>query len=78
MKQSTVQKMISECGKAIIAVDNDMSLGAFHDFLMQVKGIIVDMMVKSHQQQQQEADKQKEIDNAPPVTDESSKPIQQG
>ena len=49
--QKQVQQFTSECQKAKIFVENDMPIGVFHDFLMAIKGLMVDRMVAAHNQQ---------------------------
>ncbi len=51
MSQKAVQAFESECKRAQIFVENDMPIGVFHDFLMAIKGIMVDRMVAAHQEQ---------------------------
>ena len=51
MKQNSTQQFISPCGKANIYVDNDMPIGVFHDFLMHVKGIMVEKMIAVHKEE---------------------------
>lgn len=46
-----VTEFNSECNKAKIYVQNDMPIGLFHDFLMAIKGMMVDRMVAAHQEQ---------------------------
>lgn len=53
--QKPVQQFTSECQRSRILVDSDMPIGVFHDFLMMVKGMMVDRMVAAHQQQVEEA-----------------------
>jgi len=60
-KQVATQKFVSECLKASLHIDNDMALGALHDFLMLVKGQIVDLMVKAHKQEEEYANEQKKV-----------------
>lgn len=55
MKQNPAQEFISECGRAKIYVNTDMPIGVFHDFLMNIKGLMVDRMVKAHQEQIEQA-----------------------
>ncbi len=62
VKQSPSQKFTSECGKSIIYVDNDMPVGSFHDFLLSVKGQMVDLMIKSQKEEQDLAEAQKKAD----------------
>lgn len=59
MKQNPVQQFISECGRAKIFVENDMPIGVFHDFLMHMKGIMVDRMVEAHKEELKFAESQK-------------------
>ena len=42
----------SECGKIVILIDQDTCLGQFHDFLLNVKGQMVDRMVKLQKQEE--------------------------
>ena len=44
MKQKPMQCFESECGRARIFVDNDMPIGAFHDFIFQVKAKMIEIM----------------------------------
>lgn len=60
--QKTVTEFSSECGKAKIYVDNEMPIGVFHDFLMFMKGIMVDRMIAVHQEEMQEIERQKAVD----------------
>lgn len=63
LKQTPNQKFESDCKKAFIYVDNDMPLGSFHDFLMNVKGHMVDLMIKAQKEEQAVAETQKKIDS---------------
>jgi hypothetical protein len=60
MKNKSMQSFESECGKAKVFVENDMPIGVFHDFLMEMKGLMVDRMVAAHKEQQALADAQRE------------------
>ncbi len=62
IKQIAVQKFLSDCGKACIHVENDMPVGLFHDFLLKIKGQMIDLMVKNHKEEQAQAEEQKKID----------------
>jgi len=62
MKQSTVQQFASECGKIKVFVDNDTPVGVIHDYLMKVKGHMVDIMVANHKQEKQQAEEQAKLD----------------
>lgn len=62
MQQKPSTQFVSECGLSKIIVENVMPIGVFHDFLMQVKGLMVERMVKAHQEQVAEMEAQKQID----------------
>lgn len=64
LKQFATQKFESECKKAVIFVENDMPLGSFHDFLMYIKGHMVDLMVKAQKEELEIAESCKK-DNSP-------------
>lgn len=53
--QKAVTEFSSECGKAKIYVDNDLPIGVFHDFLMHIKGLMVDRMLEAHKEQTEQA-----------------------
>lgn len=72
MQQIATQQFVSECGKAKIFVENDMPIGKFHDYLLEIKGTMVDRMVAAHQQQITEATAQKEADQTDQVQEECS------
>lgn len=74
MKQNPVQQFISECGRAKIFVENEMPIGIFHDFLMQLKGLMVERMVTAHQEQVQQA--QAALDLPPHESEVSAMPDQ--
>lgn len=65
MKQQTSQRFVSECGKAQVLVDGDMPLGAFHDFLLELKGMMVDRMVQAQVAAQAEVAAQKASEEVP-------------
>lgn len=60
MKQNAMQQFKSECGRVFISVENEMPIGIFHDFLTEIKGLMVERMVVAHKEQveQMEAAKQ--------------------
>lgn len=62
----------SPCGKANIYVEADMPIGVFHDFLMQIKGQMVDRMVLFHQQQTKEAEENLKDLEQKPACDEQA------
>ncbi len=55
MENKPVQLFESGCNKAKIYVDNDMPIGIFHDFLMEIKGLMVERMIKAHKEQVDQA-----------------------
>ncbi len=61
VSQRAMQCFESKDGKAKIFVENDMAIGLFHDFLMEMKGSMVDRMIEAHRQQIEEMEKHKEI-----------------
>lgn len=58
-----VQQFLSECGRAKVYVENEMPIGAFHDFLMLMKGQMVDRMIAAHKEQVAQAEAQKQEDS---------------
>ncbi len=69
MEQITVQQFTSECGMSTTFVQNGMPIGRFHDFLMQVKGLMVERMIIAHKEQLAQAEAAK---NLPPHESEVS------
>lgn len=59
MKQEIAHIFTSDCGRISVSVDSNMPIGEFHDFLMQIKGLMVERMVKAHQEQIKEAEASK-------------------
>lgn len=59
--QKVTTQFKSECGKAMCYVENDMPIGLFHDFLMALKGLMVDRMVAAHQEQTTQAEAMKDL-----------------
>lgn len=55
MIQKATQSFESACRKAQIIVENDMPIGIFHDFLMEMKGLMVERMVAAHKEQVEQA-----------------------
>ena len=64
MKQIGAQTFESECGRARLTVENEMPVGQIHDFVMMLKGHMVDLMKKVHEEEKKAAEKIKEIDEA--------------
>ena len=56
-------KFKSDCGKALIIVENDMALGVFHDFLMRMKGYTVVRMIEAQKQDEKITEIKKIQDN---------------
>jgi hypothetical protein len=59
--QKSVTQFISQCERAKVYVENDMPIGVFHDFLMELKGLMVDRMVAAHQEQVQQTEAAKSL-----------------
>lgn len=58
MKQLSCQLFESECKKIKVVIDNDTPLGFIHDFLMQLKGVILEKLNDAHNLQvEQEKEK---------------------
>lgn len=55
--QKAVQEFTSECARSRIYVDGDMPIGAFHDFLMTIKCLMVNRMVQAQKEQEEQAKK---------------------
>ncbi len=66
MKMKATQVFESECTRAKILVENDMPIGVFHDFLLEIKGMMVDRMVAAHKEQLELAAEQKKQEEAQP------------
>lgn len=62
MIQKSIQSFESACGKAKIFVESDMPIGVFHDFLMAMKGAMVDRMVTAHKEEMDIIEAQKQQD----------------
>lgn len=61
MKQISSSCFVSEDGKMTFLFDSDTPAGCMHDFLMHVKGIIVEKMQENHLQESAIAEKLKSI-----------------
>lgn len=59
--QKAVTQFESACGRAKMFVDNEMPIGVFHDYLMEIKGLMVERMVAAHQEQIHEAAAAKQL-----------------
>ena len=60
MKQLSSAKFISDCGKMQLICDSDTALGQLHDFLMKLKGEVVDRMIKAQKEDEAMAESQKQ------------------
>jgi hypothetical protein len=58
MKQESQVSFSNENKTINLFCDNKTPLGLLHDFLMSIKGEIVDRMVKAHQEEQKAAQDQ--------------------
>jgi len=56
MKQIATQKFISEDNKFMVLCENDLSLGKIHDYLLEIKGQIVEMISAAQKQEQEATD----------------------
>lgn len=54
MIQKPMQCFESDCGRARIYADHEMPVGAFHDFLLLVKGKMVDIMTEAQKKEAEE------------------------
>ena len=62
MKQSGTQKFASEDGKFTVVCDNSLSLGILHDYLLELKGTVVEMILAAQKQEKEASEKVKEAD----------------
>ena len=62
MKQENCVRIVSENKKITILADLSTSLGEMHDFLLLVKGNVVERMTKVQQEEQEEDKKQKDLE----------------
>ena len=62
MKQDTAAIFESECGMAKVVIKNGMTLGSLHDFLISLKGLVVEK-INEIQKTQEEEKKQNEASN---------------
>jgi len=60
--QITAQQFSSKCKRAYLYVENDMPVGELHDFVLSVKGHLVDLMVKLQKEEQAMSDQQKKME----------------
>jgi hypothetical protein len=60
MKQIQQAKFICEDAKIQLLCDSDTALGDLHDFLMALKGEIVDRMVKAQKDEEKASEEHKE------------------
>ena len=62
MKQTGHQLFSSDDKKILVFCDNTLTLGAIHDELLSLKGIIVDMIVKAQKEEAEVAAKVRAAD----------------
>jgi len=62
MKFEQAVKIANEDKEVVLYVDSGTAYGELHDFLMHVKGIVVDRMNQSHAEEKAAAEKVKEAD----------------
>ena len=62
MKQINTVKFISEDSKMMVICDSDTNVGSLHDFLLEIKGNVVEKILSAHKQEQEAAEKVKEAD----------------
>lgn len=55
ISQKSVHQFESDCKRAKVIVDSDMPAGAVHDFLMLIKGHVVDIMAKNQKSEEEKA-----------------------
>ena len=63
ISQKSVQQFESECKRAKIFVDNDTPIGVFHDFLIKIKGQMVDIMTKNQKDEEEKQLKDQVIED---------------
>jgi len=59
MKQENIIRIVDESGKIVIYCDADVALGVMHDFLLKLKGNIVERISVSQAEEQAVSDKLK-------------------
>jgi CO dehydrogenase nickel-insertion accessory protein CooC1 len=62
MKQLNAVKFISEDGKMMVVCDADTNVGLLHDFLLEIKGNVVEKIIAAQKQEREAAEKVKEAD----------------
>ncbi len=60
-QQKSVQLFESDCKRAKAVVENDMPIGAFHDFLVSIKGQMIDRMIKQQKEDEEISKQMKEV-----------------
>lgn len=69
MKQEGYQKFANEDNTIEIFCHNSTPLGVIHDFFLEIKGHIVDRMVRAQKEETETSEKHKELDDAPKECD---------
>lgn len=62
MKQTGTQTFTSEDNKFIVICDNTLSRGSLHDYLLELKGAVVETISKAQAQEQEASDAVKAAD----------------
>ena len=70
MKQAAMQKVMSECGMIEVMFSNETSLGVLHDFLLELKGNVVDRMSAAQKEEVEANDAFKAAAPKAPKADE--------
>lgn len=60
--QKNAATFVSDDGKLTFSCDADSGLGMIHDFLLMIKGHVVEKMMNAQQEEQAASDKIKSID----------------
>jgi len=65
MNQQQVVKFMSDCGKIVMHCDTDTALGVLHDFLMKMKGCMIERMINAHKSEEEQSEEMKvrEVEN---------------
>jgi len=70
MKQTGTQTFTSEDNKFAVICDNTLSLGSLHDYLLELKGTVVEMISKAQAQEKEATDAVKAKDEEKVKEDE--------
>jgi protein subunit release factor B len=72
MKQDTIVRITSEDNKITLLCEADVAIGALHDFLLMVKGNIVERINKAQEEEQKATDavKAKDVEKGKEIKEE--------